>query len=86
MATTVVPFLPVAACLASRLACSALPATEGGSIPAYVSLHGLIATQTLLDEWLLSGLAVDLLAEQVGVPVVPRILLNHVAHDPPQAG
>lgn len=27
---------------------------------------------------------VDLLAEQVGVPVVPGVLLNHVDHDPAQ--
>jgi hypothetical protein len=34
---------------------------------------------------LLAGLAVDRLAQQVGVAVVPRVLLDHVAHDPSQA-
>ena len=27
---------------------------------------------------------VDLLAQKIGVPVVPRVLLDHVDHDPPQ--
>ena len=33
---------------------------------------------------LVAGHAVDQLAQQVGVPVVPRVLLDHVQVDPPQ--
>jgi hypothetical protein len=33
---------------------------------------------------LVAGDAVDPLAQQVGVPVVPRVLLDHVEVDPPQ--
>src|SRR5699024_1069370 len=34
---------------------------------------------------LLPGLAVERLAQQVGVTVVPRVLLDHVGEDPAQA-
>lgn len=35
---------------------------------------------------LLAGLSVDGFAEEVGVAVMPRVLLDHVEHDPAKAG
>ena len=44
----------------------------------------LDAAMTRMSRRLLAGGAVDLLAEQVGVAQVPRVLLDHVQVDQPQ--
>ena len=60
-------------------------------------IHGFIWMLGVIDETraacgprsgpeLLPGLAVDRLADQVGVAVVPGVLLDHVDEDPAQAG
>ena len=56
-----------------------------GAPPAVARLPGLLLNPGPLGEQLLlAGLAVDRLAEQVGVPVVPGVFLDHVHEHPPQ--
>jgi len=61
----------------------------GGSVLATVVLVALLPAAWRADRWLravmaVAGLAIDRLAQQVGVTVVARVLLDHVYDDPPQ--